>query len=250
MKEHCVVESHPDNTHEDLRLDVPFPELTDFVESIDLNSMNKKDHSHTPYLVILLKLLERWKSTHNGTMPKTYKEKKEFKATINDAIRKKDNGMPEEEENFEEALKQVNSSLVQSSVPSAVKTILDDPKCTNLTDDSSNFWLLANGLRKFVENDENQLLPLRGSLPDMFSDSERYIKLQNIYHDKAKRDMETLMNFVSETCSYLGCGNGRVLERDVKLFCRNAHFLRVLRYDVSFFSFSRICNLLDDFLFK
>ena len=230
VKEHCVVESHPDNAHEDLRLDVPFLELRNFVSSIDLDSMSKKDHSHTPYLVVLMKLLDKWKATHDGFMPKNYKEKKAFKETILAAIRKKDNGQPEEEENFEEALKQVNSSLVSSSVPTEVRKILDDPKCVNLTSESNNFWLLANGLRTFVENDEHKLLPLRGSLPDMFSDSERYIKLQNIYRDKAKRDMDTLMNYVSEACSCLGCGNGRLLERDVKRFCRNAHFLRIVRY--------------------
>ena len=229
VKEHCVVESHPDNAHEDLRLDVPFPELRDFVDSMDLDSMSKKDHSHTPYLVILMKLLDSWKTSHDGAIPKNYKEKKEFKSTIEAAIRQKDNGMPEEEENFEEALKQVNSSLVPSTVPAEVKKILDDPKCVNLTSDSSNFWLLANGLRAFVENNQHKLLPLRGSLPDMFSDSERYIKLQNIYKDKAKQDMDILMNYVSETCSCLGCGNGKLLDRDVKRFCRNAHFLRVVR---------------------
>ena len=229
VKEHCVVESHPDNAHEDLRLDVPFSELSDFVDSIDLDSMSKKDHSHIPYLIILLKLLEKWKATHDGYMPKNYKEKKAFKETIKAAIRKNDDGLPEEEENFEEALKQVNSSLVQSCVPAEVKKILDDSKCVNLTPESNNFWLLANGLRKYVDNDQNKLLPLRGSLPDMFSDSERYIKLQSIYRDKAKLDMDTLMNYVSESCSNLGCGNGRLLERDVKRFCRNAYFLRVVR---------------------
>ena len=37
-----VVESHPDNAHEDLRLDRPFEGLVKFIDSIDLTSMNKK----------------------------------------------------------------------------------------------------------------------------------------------------------------------------------------------------------------
>lgn len=230
IEEHCIIESHPDNAHEDLRLDYPFAELTSYVNSIDFDSLSKKDHSHIPYLVILLKLLQQWREEHDGSMPQTYKEKKEFKNTITAAIRKNDEGINEEEENFEEALKQANPALVASSIPSEVKKLLNDPKCLELNENSSNFWLLVNGLKQFVEKDENKLLPLRGSLPDMFSDSEGYIKLQNIYQEKAKKDMELLMGHVSDACTSLGCGNGRVLERDVKRFCRNCHFLRVVRY--------------------
>ena len=229
IKEHCIIESHPDNVHEDLRLDHPFTELTDYVNTIDLDTLSKKDHSHTPYLIILLKLLQCWKEEHSGLMPQTYSEKKEFKNTILASMRKNDLGIAEDEENFEEALKQVNRVLVPSSIPNEVKKLLNDPKCQEINEDSSNFWLLMNALKKFVENDNNKLLPLRGSLPDMFSDSERYIKLQNIYQEKAKKDMELLMSYVSDACTNLGCGNGRLLERDCKRFCRNSHFLRVIR---------------------
>lgn len=37
-----VVESHPDNMLEDLRLDKPFPELTEHVQDYDLEHMDKK----------------------------------------------------------------------------------------------------------------------------------------------------------------------------------------------------------------
>ena len=33
------------------------------------------------------------------------------------------------------------------------------------------------------------MLPLRGSIPDMTSDSARYIQLQNVYQEKANEDM-------------------------------------------------------------
>ena len=57
-----VVESHPDSTHEDLRLDRPFPALSAFCDSLDLDSMNNKDHSHTPWLVLVYKYLQQWKA--------------------------------------------------------------------------------------------------------------------------------------------------------------------------------------------
>lgn len=37
-----VVESHPDNMLEDLRLDKPFPELTEHIQDYDLEHMDKK----------------------------------------------------------------------------------------------------------------------------------------------------------------------------------------------------------------
>jgi len=37
-----VVESHPDSGHEDLRLDRPFPTLSEHINAINLNTMTKK----------------------------------------------------------------------------------------------------------------------------------------------------------------------------------------------------------------
>ncbi|PKU31504.1 nedd8-activating enzyme e1 regulatory subunit [Limosa lapponica baueri] len=46
---------------EDLRLDKPFPELKEHVQSYDLDHMEKKDHSHTPWIVIVAKYREKAK---------------------------------------------------------------------------------------------------------------------------------------------------------------------------------------------
>lgn len=39
---YAVVESHPDSTHPDLRLDRPFPGLVQCVDALDLNTMTKQ----------------------------------------------------------------------------------------------------------------------------------------------------------------------------------------------------------------
>lgn len=44
-----VVESHPDNALEDLRLDQPFTELKHHIESYDLDSMEKKVRQNVDY---------------------------------------------------------------------------------------------------------------------------------------------------------------------------------------------------------
>ena len=76
------MESHPDNNFVDFRLDCPFPELLDYMNNQDLGSMTKQQHSHTPYVVILHKVLEEWKREHDGKAPQNYKEKRVFKEKV------------------------------------------------------------------------------------------------------------------------------------------------------------------------
>ncbi|MCJ8747172.1 hypothetical protein PDJAM_G00150410 [Pangasius djambal] len=86
VKEHTVVESHPDSALEDLRLDTPFSELRNYINSYDLDSMDKKDHSHTPWIIIIAKYLEKWYSEHDFQLPKNYKEKEAFRQLIRDVV--------------------------------------------------------------------------------------------------------------------------------------------------------------------
>uniref|UniRef100_H2ZIZ5 NEDD8-activating enzyme E1 regulatory subunit n=1 Tax=Ciona savignyi TaxID=51511 RepID=H2ZIZ5_CIOSA len=155
VNEHCVVESHPDNAHADLRLLDPFPELIEYANSIDLEQMEKKEHSHVPYLIILYKYLQAWRKENDGQAPKNWKEKRQFKEKVLEGIRKNEHGVQEDEENFEEAAKQ----------------------------------------------------------------------LQNIYKAKAKQDIDL---FTSYLCNF-GYVNGRLSDQEIKRFCRNAHFLQVVR---------------------
>lgn len=70
---------------------------------------------------------------HDGEMPKNYKEKTAFKDIIRQGILKNEHGVPEMEENFDEAIKAVNVSLTKTRIPSQVQDILNDPACTGLT---------------------------------------------------------------------------------------------------------------------
>lgn len=107
-------------------------------------------------------------------------------------ILKNADGVPEDEENFEEAVKAVNTALEPTSIPSNVRKIFEDEKCKNLSSGSEDFWLIARSVKDFVEDEaaSNGLLPVRGSIPDMFSDSKRYIEIQNLYKEKAQQDAE------------------------------------------------------------
>ena len=94
----------------------------------------------------------------------------------------------EDEENFEEAGRAVNTVVTATTVPSTTREILDDPAADTISATSSSFWVLAHALREFVNREGR--LPVSGAVPDMFSDSERYIQLQGIYKEKAREDME------------------------------------------------------------
>lgn len=84
-----------------------------------------------------------------------------------------------DEENVNEAVKAVNTALNKTNIPSAVQKILNDEQCVHLKE-KNPFWIVARAVKEFVAKEGNGALPLRGSLPDMTSDSQRYIKLQNV----------------------------------------------------------------------
>lgn len=223
VQEHAITESHPDNPLEDLRMDRPFPELIRFTECIDLEKLPDTDHRQVPYPVILLHMLKRWKHDHNGQFPKNYKEKKEFKKVV-DAARRSI-----EEENFDEAVQSVNTAISVSSIPSNVQKVLEDPLCLEVTKESSNFWVLAGALREFVGNEGGGLLPVRGSIPDMFSSSDKYIGLQRLYQARASADAEVVLCHARTLLDKLGRPLDSISEQDVAMFCRHSAFLRVVR---------------------
>jgi len=247
VPEHCIVESHPDDAINDLRLDVAFPLLTDYCDAINMAELSKKDHSHTPWLVIIYKFLQQWKEQHDGHPPKNYQEKKQMKELIRTGIRTNDEGVPEDEENFEEALRNVNTALLPTSLPDSVKTIFNDEACTSLNADSKPFWILARALKEFVENEGNGCLPLRGAIPDMTADSERYIALQGVYREQASQHIASITNHLHELEQNLGQDGSAnselrgqsespprkspdgITENDIRTFCKNASFLRVVR---------------------
>ena len=231
IMEHCIIESHPDNELPDLRLDVPFPALVDFMETQDMAKMDKKQHMHTPYLVILYKCLQDWKESHGGEMPKNYREKKVFKELIQERVLKNADGVPEDEENFAEAVAAVNSSLHPTVVPDEITAIFEDEQCRNLTAKSNDFWVITRAIKEFVA--DTGYLPVRGSIPDMFSDSERYIRLHQVYNDKAAEDSRAVFKRVQDLLESVGRPNDQISEAHVKKFCKEAFHLRLVRGDDS-----------------
>jgi len=57
-----VIESKPSDVEvNDLRLTNPFPELREYALSINYEELDNMVHSHVPYNVILIRLVEEWR---------------------------------------------------------------------------------------------------------------------------------------------------------------------------------------------
>lgn len=166
VKEHRVIETHPDNEQSDLRLEHPFKTLEGHMTSLELTPK-------VPWLVVILKYLAQWREKNEMRFPKTYKEK----SALKDLIR---SGMSADEENYEEAIKAVNSSFGGGRPNASVLEIFNDSCCKNLEKCSNTFWIMARSVKDFVENEGNGWLPLPGILPDMTAETASYINLQNM----------------------------------------------------------------------
>lgn len=228
FKEHTVTQSHPDNALEDLRLDQPFPELVNYFDKIEMSEMDNLNHSHTPYLVILYKALKTWQQQTGEHWPRNYKEKLQIKEIVRMGVMKNEDGVPLDEENFEEALRNVNNTFISTTIPSDIQTLVDCEMANHplSSEANSRFWILVRALKEFVS--QHGVLPLRGSLPDMFSDSKRYIELQTIYKTKSELDIAVIEEFVKEALDDLQLPASYICQEDIRSFCKNSAFLKIL----------------------
>lgn len=209
--EHQVIESHSD-VAPSLRIDKPFPTLLQHAMSLDFNTMDPTDHGHIPYVVILVRALQDWKRSHDGKPPKTYEEKKIFKAGIQAMKVKTD------EENFDEAESQAYRCWTDTIVPPSMSSLFSEPVLSQLGPDSPQFYHLLSALRQFTLQPPNTL-PLTSTLPDMKSDTANYIHLQKLYKAKAEEDKKIFRGLVGVP----------VDEQVVDLFVRNSHHIQLMR---------------------
>ncbi|XP_067939291.1 NEDD8-activating enzyme E1 regulatory subunit-like [Watersipora subatra] len=232
VKDHTVVEAHPEYPHPDLRLTHPFSELVQHCDEQNLEKLSKKDHAHVPWLIILYKSLQIYRTQHDGQLPKTYKDKKILKSIIEQGKRTNEDGVPEEEENFDEAVKAVNTALTDPSlIPSSLKLVLEHPNVAEGSKETGRFWILARALRDFI-NTYGQL-PLQGTIPDMTADSESYISLQKIYRNKAAEHVRLVHKLANETQECLEAHKSQQPSEELsleetRLFCRNAGNIAVV----------------------
>ncbi|EGF82558.1 hypothetical protein BATDEDRAFT_36669 [Batrachochytrium dendrobatidis JAM81] len=223
--EHTVIESHA-AAGSDYRLDSPFPTLVDYVNGIDIASMDSMSVSHIPCVVLVLKALLKWRSMNDGALPKTSAEKAQFRQDI--SAFKHPNAI--DDENITEALAIAYKAFSTTTIPSDITAILDDPAATNLSKNSSDFWILVAALKRFINAEGNGQLPVSGVVPDMKADTESFVKLQQIYRSKAREDQAQLRVHLDAILTMLGRVPESICNDQVELFCKNASSLHVMRY--------------------
>lgn len=214
FKEHCVVECHPDHMQYDLRLEQPFPTLQTYLDTVEVSHK-------VPWLVIVNHFLKEWKATNGDRIPSNYKEKSQLRQLIEAAI-------TNNEENYEEAAKAVNTCFGGGRPNSNAKAILDDERCVNLNKESNKFWIMVRAVKEFVASNDGWL-PLPGVLPDMTAETEHYINLQNVYRTQALNDAEAVYKHAQQHLQELNLPTELITDKEVKLFCREFASIAVLR---------------------
>lgn len=88
--------------------------------------------------------------------------------------------------------------------------------------------MMVRALREFVA--EKNELPLSGELPDMTATSDLYVTMQRLYWAQAAEDVANVTGKVHALLTSVGLPADHISEDEIKLACKNARFLRVLRY--------------------
>lgn len=228
LQHHEVFESKLDTEQDDMRITQPWAELNEFINEQDLDKMEYSDFKHTPYVVFLIKALDSWRSSHDNRLPSTRSEKDEFTKQVQNMARNY-----ADDENVQEAIKKVYQAWTVPEIPHEVQQIFDHPMCSDegLSNPQTNeFWFMARSLKEFVHHDGHGTLPLQGRVPDMFSDTDRYVKLQTIYRHKAREDMEIAKKHLRALLEKYSRDPDSISDADFKEFCKNALYARTFHY--------------------
>lgn len=249
IQEHLVIETHPDHPLPDFSLDRPFSDLKDYLESVDFDDTANIDKLNSlPYLVIVYHYLKKWQSLNNfppTRLPDSHSEKTSLRNLITEGFRQlnkvkrdlqrdKDSAyVPEHEvlfENFIEAGKAIMSCFsVTSKVPTSVERLFNHEKALGTTDSGrSTFWSIIAAVKEFVSRQPEPRLPISGTIPDMTSSSEEYIRVQNIYAKKARLDVDDVFSIVQNLINASSSSPGQSLYEETKLICKNIRDLRIV----------------------
>jgi len=83
VREHRVVESKPSpEPQQDLRVFNPFPQLQVVANACTLENLDEQEFGHTPFVIVLIKALQKWQAAHGGKAPANMADKASFVASI------------------------------------------------------------------------------------------------------------------------------------------------------------------------
>ncbi|QPG77145.1 hypothetical protein FOA43_004549 [Brettanomyces nanus] len=213
-KEQDIIETH-DNSLDDLRLDLPWPELQKHIDSIDLDQLDDQAFSNVPYSIILTKVYQKLVSTSaefSRPVPSTVRN------FVQSELRRTG-----DETNLEEACNRAILVLKNSKeIPGNLKEIFEDDEL----DCGDRFWVLVKALKIFYNN--HGVLPLSGVLPDMESDTVNYMALTKLYREKFNDDKKELRGYIEDKEMFT--------DSELSTFVKNCRYMQVLRGSRKLFS--------------
>ncbi|EDR24292.1 NEDD8-activating enzyme E1 regulatory subunit, putative [Entamoeba dispar SAW760] len=191
---HVIFDDGNSNIPMDLRVPYPFPKLQEFYNSIDIPNLNKDNHMHIPFPLILIWALNQWRKEKNQTgIPKS----KQDKDMIKEIIRKQAFNFYAEE-NFQEALQFV--FYCWQDIPGNVKQLLNDPRSisslTGLKKEEIEFWGFIGGVKIF--NEKNKRLPVDSGIKDMIASNEYFVQLQHVFVSQLEEDAKEVLEYIKE----------------------------------------------------
>ncbi len=126
LNEHVTVEPHVEN-FVDLRLDSPWEEFVDYVESFDFENLDSMGLAHVPFPVLILRALKKWNENYSR-LPNNNQEKKQFNEYIDSLFEKK----LEDDENIQEAKRNSHRLFSATKIPSDIISYFNDPRASNI----------------------------------------------------------------------------------------------------------------------
>eukprot|EP00727_Mastigamoeba_balamuthi_P009554 m51a1_g5220 putative amyloid beta precursor protein-binding protein 1 (816) ;mRNA; r:265935-269221 len=223
--DHTVFQTRPDNPVHDLRIYNPFPALERFADSFRMEALDSAQHSHVPFIVLLIRALKSWRSRHGGRAPETRAEKDEFKQEVQEGSRNYGNEL-----NFQEAVAAAHRAWTAPEIPSDVRAVFADPRCDAPSRRDGDFWLMAAALKAFVAHEGNGCLPLNGAIPDMAAHTETFVELQRLYGAQFEEELAAFARRVCDVADRVQRVGGHIPSDAVRSFAKNAAFIKYTHY--------------------
>jgi len=123
-----------------------------------------------------------------------------------------------DEENFDEAESQAYRCWTETTVPSEIASLFQDPNLSCLSHTSPPFFHLLSALHQFTLQPPHTL-PLSSTLPDMKANTTSYIHLQKLYKTRAEEEKALFKSFLEVPMD----------DATIDTFVKNAHGLKILR---------------------
>jgi amyloid beta precursor protein binding protein 1 len=192
---HTAIEGASDvREPKDFRIHTPFPALEAFADSLDLDNLNDHDHSHIPFVLLLIRARKAVQAELGVT-----KLTREHRSALTGALNGWRRSRPDvntgelkqnEEAGFDDAIDEILSAY--GSPPSFSDTL----DCLSVLDqippdNVDPFWQLVRATKHFV--DRHGVIPHYGGCPDMNATTELFNRLKSIYREKSAQDLAELL---------------------------------------------------------